>query len=86
MCEDNFLLEAFETSSPAARVLATQKALRWDFPSRAVKVPETGFLEPAFLANIDVMKVFVTIALEAGSFAHESYDTTEPALFIPKRL
>ena len=87
--ENSFLIESFETSPPAARVLAAQTALRWDFPSRAVKVPETDFLEASFLANltdflektsVESIKEFAATTLKAGSFAYESRDTTEPAL------
>ena len=87
--ENSFLIESFETSPPAARVLGAQMALRWDFPSRAVKVPETDFLEPGFLASltdflektsVESIKEFAATTLKAGSLAYESRDTTEPAL------
>ena len=87
--ENSFLIESFETSSPAARVLGAQMALRWDFPSRTVKVPDTDFLEPGFLASltdflektsVESIKEFVATTLKAGSFAYESRDTTDPAL------
>ena len=44
---DDYVVESFEASPRAAEVLAAEKSLEWDFPSRAVAVPSAIFEEPS---------------------------------------
>ncbi len=84
-----YVFEAFEASPRAADVLASKSALQWDFPSRAVAIPQQTFEDPSFQkhtakfleqASIEGVKDFAAIALKAGSTAFESRDTANPAL------
>ena len=81
--------ESFETSAPAANVLAARSALRWDFPSQAVKMPLAIFMDPSFLASLgdfleqaslELVHQFAAKTLKAGSNTYESRDTASPAL------
>ena len=86
---DDFHVESFETSAPAAHVLSARDALQWDFPSQAVKVPVPAFSDTNFLASlsefleqasIEPVRQFAAKSLKAGSNAYESRDTPSPAV------
>ena len=47
----DYIIESFEASPPAAEVLAAEKSIQWDFPSRAVAVPSATFEEDSFQAS-----------------------------------
>ena len=84
-----YIIESFEASPPAAEVLAAHKAIRWDFPSRAVAVPSSTFEDDLFessltefleKASVEPVKQFAATSHKAGSFAFESRDTPTPAI------
>ena len=84
-----YIIESFEASPRSAEVLAAEKSLRWDFPSRAVAVPSAEFEEASFQtclaeflekASVEPVKRFAAVALKAGSNASESRDTVTPAV------
>ena len=86
---DEYIVESFEASPPAAQVLAAEKALQWDFPSRAVTVPSTVFQETSFQqwlaqfleqASVEPVKQFAAVTFKAKSNAFESRDTGTPAI------
>ena len=85
----DYIVESFEASPPAAEVLAAEKSLQWDFPSRTVAVPIAIFEEASFQASlaeflekasVEPVKQFAAVTLKAGSFAFESRDTATPAV------
>lgn len=84
-----YIFETFEASPPAAKVLAAESSLRWDFPSRAVLLPSAVFEEPAFQAclaeflekaSVEPVKQFAAVTFKARSNAFESRDTASPAV------
>ena len=84
-----YIFESFEASPPAAEVLAAEKSLQWDFPSRAVAIPSAIFEEGSFQtclteflekASVESVKQFAAVTLKAGSYAFESRDTVTPAV------
>ena len=84
-----FHVESFEASPPAAQVLAAEGALKWDFPSRALQVPDSVFRESNFLSSLtqfleqastESLKEFAATTLKARSSTYESRDTCDPAL------
>jgi len=86
---EEYIIESFEASPPAAEVLSAHTALQWDFPSRAVSIPISTFEDESFQANlaeflakasIEPVKQFAATTLKAGSFAYESRNTTTPAI------
>ena len=86
---DDYIVESFEASPPAAKVLAAQKSLQWDFPSRAIAIPSDTFEEPSFeacladfleRASVEPVKQFAAMTLKARSYAFESRDTATPAV------
>jgi hypothetical protein len=86
---DSVLFEAFEACPLPEHVLASKKALRWDFPGSAVAIPiseyeKTSFQEElaTFLekASTESIKRFAAHTNKAGSFAFEGRDTVDPAL------
>lgn len=86
---ENYIIECFEVSPPAAEVLSARTALQWDFPSRAVAIPTSTFEDASFQASladflekasIEPVKQFAATTLKAGSFAYESRNTTTPAI------
>lgn len=86
---ENYIIETFEASPPAANVLSAHSALQWDFPSRAVAVPVATFEDEPFRSGLaeflekasnEPVKQFAATTLKAGSFAYESRDTTMPAI------
>lgn len=83
------MFEAFETSARNEDVLATDNALKWQFPGCAVAVPlataqETGFVSnlASFLdsASRESLMDFSALALKAGTTIAETRNTSEPAL------
>lgn len=86
---NDYIIESFEASPPAAEVLAAEKSLQWDFPSRAVTVPSAVFEETSFQtclaeflekASVEPVKQFAATTLKAASHAYESRDTATPAV------
>ncbi len=84
-----YIVETFEASPPAAEVLAAEKCLQWDFPSRAVTIPSAVFEEVSFQeylaeflekASVEPVKQFAAVTFKARSNAYESRDTTNPAV------
>ena len=84
-----YIVESFEASPPAAEVLAAEKSLQWDFPSRAIRVPSAVFEDPAFQAclaeflekaSVEPVKQFAAVTFKARSNAFESRDTASPAV------
>lgn len=85
----DYIVESFEASPPAAEVLAAEKSLQWDFPSRAVAVSSAIFEDISFQAclaeflekaSVEPVKQFAAVTLKAGSYAFESRDTAAPAV------
>ena len=85
----DYIIESFEASPPAAEVLAAEKSLQCDFPSRAVAVPLATFENVSFQtclaeflekASVEPVKQFAAVTLKAGSYAFESRDTATPAI------
>ncbi|KAF4965489.1 hypothetical protein FSARC_6722 [Fusarium sarcochroum] len=83
------IFEAFETSARNEDVLATDNALRWDFPGCAVAVPLETFRESGFVSNLanfldnasrESLTEFSAHALKAGTSMPEYRNTSEPAL------
>ena len=86
---DEYIVESFEASPLASEVLATEKSLQWDFPSRAVTVPSAVFEDIAFQAclakfleqaSVEPVKKFAAVTSKARSNAFESRDTVTPAV------
>ncbi|PNS17150.1 Signal recognition particle subunit SRP68 [Sphaceloma murrayae] len=86
--EPAIIIEAFETSAPAATVLECN-ALQWDFPGRAVRLDESTFRGQAFQdslttflerASMESLQVFQASVTKAGTRVTEVRDTTSPAL------
>ena len=84
-----YIFESFEASPPAAEVLAAERSLQWDFPSRAVAIPSAIFEDGSFQtslteflekASVESVKQFAAVTLKAGSYAFESRDTVTPAV------
>ena len=84
-----YIVESFEASPPAAEVLAAEKSLQWDFPSRAILIPSAVFEEAAFQAclaeflekaSVEPVKQFAAVTFKARSNAFESRDTATPAV------
>ena len=84
-----YIVESFEASPPAAEVLAAEKSLQWDFPSRAILIPPAVFEEAAFQAclaeflekaSVEPVKQFAAVTFKARSNAFESRDTATPAV------
>ena len=84
-----YVFESFEASPPAAEVLAAEKALQWDFPSRAVAISATTFEDASFQDNLteflerastQPVKQFAATTFKASSLAYESRDTPTPAI------
>lgn len=84
-----YMIESFEASPPASKVLEANNALQWDFPSRAVAVPSSTFEDPLFQeslaefierASVEPVKQFAATAFKAGAMAFESRDTASPVI------
>ena len=85
----DYIIESFEASPLASEVLAAEKSLQWDFPSRAVTVPSAVFEDIAFQAclakfleqsSVEPVKKFAAVTCKARSNAFESRDTATPAI------
>ncbi|KAM0427773.1 hypothetical protein ACHAPT_007229 [Fusarium lateritium] len=85
----SFVFEAFETSARNEDVLATDNALKWQFPGCAVAVPLTTVQEAGFVSNLasfldsasrESLVDFSALALKAGTTIAENRNTSEPAL------
>jgi hypothetical protein len=86
---DEYIIESFEASPPAAKVLEADTALQWDFPSRAMTVLSPNFEDPLFQdslaefieqATVEAVKQFAATSFKAGGMAFESRDTASPAI------
>ncbi|KAK4693761.1 hypothetical protein P7C71_g3689, partial [Lecanoromycetidae sp. Uapishka_2] len=86
---NEYIIESFEASPPASKVLEAKAALQWDFPSRAVALPSSTFEDPFFQASladfierasVEPVKQFAATSLKAGAMAFESRDTASPAI------
>ena len=86
---DQIEFEVFEASPRAEDVLASQAALKWDFPGSAVSVPWATFHDyelqkhlAIFLeqASQECIKDFAPTTMKAGSRAFESRDSVDPTL------
>ncbi|KAI9733803.1 MAG: hypothetical protein M1818_007070 [Claussenomyces sp. TS43310] len=86
---ENVVFEAFEASPLSEKVLASENALEWDFPGRAVTVPLSTFDNSSFQtqlatflqqASAESIKRFAAHTYKAGSFAFESRHTVDPSL------
>ena len=84
-----YIVESFEASPPAAEVLAAEKSLQWDFPSRTILIPSVVFEEAGFQAclaeflekaSVEPVKQFAAVTFKARSNAFESRDTATPAV------
>jgi hypothetical protein len=87
--EDDLVFEAFETSAISEKVLASEGALLWDFPGRAVSIPYQVYSDEDFQtsiatwleqASIESLKQFAAITFKAAAPMPEIRDTTNPAL------
>jgi hypothetical protein len=87
--ESKVHFEAFETSPMSEKVLASTKALTWDFPGSAASVSLTTFDDPSFQSEIanflqqastECVKRFGAHVQKAGSSVFEMRDTADPAL------
>ncbi|ROW07311.1 hypothetical protein VMCG_03763 [Cytospora schulzeri] len=83
------VFEAFEASATSEQVLASENALRWDFPGRACEVSETRFLDEDFQDNLaeflekasmDTLSRLVAHTRKANVDISEARDVTDPAL------
>lgn len=86
---NQYVIESFEASPPASKVLEATTALQWDFPSQAIAIPSTAFEDPLFQsslaefierASVEPVKQFAATSLKAGAMAFESRDTASPAI------
>ena len=86
---NEYIVESFEASPLAPEVLAAEKSLQWDFPSRAVTVPSAVFEDVAFQeclakfleqSSVEPVKKFAAVTSKARSNAFESRDTATPAI------
>lgn len=83
------IFEAFEVSAPAANVLLSNNALRWDFPGRAVAIHLHDFCNISFQENLsefleqsssEAFDRFAARAKKGGRAVVEVRDTPSPAL------
>lgn len=87
----SIVIEGFEASPRAKSVLATDGALIWDFPERAIKIPWTKFCEASFQESLalfleqagqESLQRFAATATKSGTSVIECRDTTDPALIM----
>ena len=87
--EEHFLVESFEVAAPAEQVLSATDALQWEFPSQAVRVAISTFLQSEFLtslcgflekASAESVKEFAATTKKAGVNVYESRDVASPFL------
>lgn len=86
-------LEVFEASPSSEAVLATEGALLWEFPGRAVEVPIEEFVKASdslatFLdqANREALADVLARSHKANISVVETRDTTDPALIVQMLL
>lgn len=86
---ETVIFEGFEASASSKEVLASERALRWDFPGGAVAIPYATFIDTSFQeghttfleqASTESIKYFSARAGKAGSLVFECRDTTDPSL------
>ena len=87
--ENRVIFEAFEASPDSCSVIASNNALKWDFPGCAVSVPYREYSDPSFQdelaiflekASIEPVKRFAAKAYKAGCSITEIRDTNSPVL------
>lgn len=85
------IFEVFEASPSSKHVLATENALQWDFPGRAVGIPFDEFLKESFQdslasfleqASTESLSRFVARSKKAEAYVVEARGTTDPALIV----
>ena len=83
------VFEVFEASPSSADVLASENALKWEFPGPTVAVPYSKFIDKSFQESVatflerassESMSQFASTTTKAGSRAIEPRDTVNPAL------
>jgi len=86
---DQVTFEVFETSAKNEDVLATQNALRWDFPGNVIAIPIASFHNHGFQdelatflehASMESTKAFGGQTFKAGTPIHECRDTAAPSV------
>ncbi|TGO44474.1 hypothetical protein BCON_0512g00030 [Botryotinia convoluta] len=89
--KDTVIFEVFEASPSSEHVLATQNALQWVFPGRAVSIPFDEFLKESFQdslasfieqASTESLSRFVARSDKAEVSVVEARGTTDPALIV----
>ncbi|KAK6605240.1 hypothetical protein H4I95_05046 [Botrytis cinerea] len=89
--KDTVIFEVFEASPSSKHVLATENALQWDFPGRAVGIPFDEFLKESFQdslasfleqASTESLSRFVARSNKAEVHVVEARGTTDPALIV----
>ena len=86
---DTVLFEALEVSPRAVDVLASENALRWEFPGSAVSICKSTFENSSFQANLasfleqaslEPIHWYAAHARKAGVNVVENRDTTDPSI------
>ncbi|KAF1837673.1 hypothetical protein BDW02DRAFT_107422 [Decorospora gaudefroyi] len=86
--ECSVIFEAFETSAPADKVLASS-ALKWDFPGNAVSIPLATLSDESFQetlatflvqASTEYITRFAAVTWKAAAKMPEIRDTSDPTL------
>jgi hypothetical protein len=86
---DIVTFEVFETSPPSAEVLASDRALVWDFPDRVAQIPYIEFQKSTFQealadflekGSMESLRCFQVRTVKSQTSIVESRDTTSPAL------
>ncbi|KAF2229858.1 hypothetical protein EV356DRAFT_570800 [Viridothelium virens] len=85
---EDFVIEVFEAAALSENVLASDRALEWEFPGQSVLIPSSDFSATfkesfsTFLeqASTESIKHFAARARKAGVSTFECRDTTDPAL------
>jgi len=86
---DTVIFEAFETSPSSSEVLASERALIWDFPDCAAQIPLGEFQKSSFQealadflekGSMESLKPFQAHTIKAQTRVVESRDTVSPAL------
>ncbi|TGO18614.1 hypothetical protein BPAE_0372g00020 [Botrytis paeoniae] len=89
--KDTVIFEVFEASPSSKHVLATENALQWDFPGRAVGIPFDEFVKESFQdslasfleqASTESLSRFVARSKKAEAYVVEARGTTDPALIV----
>ncbi|KAB8287403.1 hypothetical protein EYC80_010107 [Monilinia laxa] len=89
--KDTVIFEVFEASPSSKDVLATENALQWDFPGRAVGISFDEFLKESFQdslasfleqASTESLSRFVARSDKAEVSVVEARGTTDPALIV----